>query len=328
MIKLDKGFMKFYLLLISLIFGLFLATFVSAGCCIFSTDATAYCMDFDDSQDAIAAGCNFDGYVDDICEFTECAYFGCCHADCTWKQKGECMGSVFSNFESCDTVSGCSGTCCKVGDGENAVLYDNVGEAACDDQGGTFFYESCSEISIGLDYYRLSGTVKDSDDNVLPDVQVFANTYRTISGGDGGYVFNSVAEGDYQIISYLAGYQHFSPANDIFVRINSDTVQDIVMVQDPESRVTIEGRVEDTIGNPIQGASIVLDNRFTANSDTDGYYTMVIIISEGSYDLSASKNGFREQTIQVNVQPGGLFGGMDFTLAVDAGTSNCGNGVT
>ena len=54
---------------------------------------------------------------------------------------------------------------------------------------------------------------------------------------------------------------------------------------------------------------------------------MVIIISEGSYDLSASKNGFREQTIQVNVQPGGLFGGMDFTLAVDAGTSNCGNGI-
>ena len=41
---------------------------------------------------------------------------------------------------------------------------------------------------------------------------------------------------------------------------------------------------------------------------------MVIIISEGSYDLSASKNGFREQTIQVNVQPGGLFGGMDFTI--------------
>ncbi|MBC8181331.1 carboxypeptidase regulatory-like domain-containing protein, partial [candidate division KSB1 bacterium] len=58
---------------------------------------------------------------------------------------------------------------------------------------------------------------------------------------------------------------------------------------------TIEGYVYDDVSNPIEGASITIDESEYAVSGADGYYSFNL--NAGTYDVTASKFGYETQTI-------------------------------
>jgi hypothetical protein len=79
----------------------------------------------------------------------------------------------------------------------------------------------------------------------------------------------------------------------------------LIVTQDPVSSGggTLTGQVQDSSGNPLQGAQILLDNGQSAISLSDGSYA-ISGIAPGPHLLSTTLLGYREATGQVTVAPG------------------------
>ena len=78
----------------------------------------------------------------------------------------------------------------------------------------------------------------------------------------------------------------------------------------------LDGYVYDTVGNPLDGASVVAapaTQGADAITDPTGYYTMPL--APGTYDVTASKNGYTSQTINDVVIVSGTVTSQDFNLA-------------
>ncbi len=79
--------------------------------------------------------------------------------------------------------------------------------------------------SFCLGQFQLSGIITDADGTILPDAEVYLKELKLFSLADsnGVYVFNDIAQGDYQVIAFYYGYQ----VSDKSVSIDQNSVLNI-----------------------------------------------------------------------------------------------------
>ena len=139
----------------------------------------------------------------------------------------------------------------------------------------------------------ISGTVKDTLEAGIGTATVTLCTSGDVCddpmavNGDGTYLFENIAVGDYYVIAEAADYN--TKQTGVFTLSDDETeVQDLTLTKNGE----VYGYVTDVDTNPLSGATI--DVYFegglvgTAISDGDGYYE-VTGLEENTYDLEVSK---------------------------------------
>jgi len=327
---------KFFLL-VALIFLMLLVGSVYGAdfCCTATENSSAYCVEFSSEADATAAGC--DVVENNICEFTGCAYVGCCPDDCSWKRQDQCFSASFKPFTACEDVSSCSPTCCVLNPDTNPFPTEGYGSGAwedmCDDNGGDWYPNPCSEVEdFSGSYGSLYGYVKDTNLDPLAGVTVFAGAYSAVTNGEGKYRFSNIPTSSspgYSLRGYFKSYSQTNTVYGIVTRGGDDPAgDDILMAYDTNAVVTIKGNVKDSYGAAIVGAIIIINNDGDhAVTDSIGYYELVTQITAGTYDLTAKKSGYNSESTTVSVEPGERYGGNDFTLVPTSGSATCQNGV-
>jgi len=90
----------------------------------------------------------------------------------------------------------------------------------------------------------------------------------------------------------------------------------------PDTYLSINGRVVDNNGDGIYNATVLLSGPqgsiYTLSSYA-GFYYIYGVIPDGTYDLTAVKNGYNPQTVSIDVEAGELYEGYDFTLVGTGG---------
>jgi len=105
---------------------------------------------------------------------------------------------------------------------------------------------------------------------------------------------------------------------DVAVSTDNDTAVTTVTV-DP-SQGTIEGTVTDTNGDPIQGATVTVDETGdSATTDSSGFYEITSVES-GEKTVTASASGYSTVSKSVDVPPQGDVVTVDYQLSSDTGT--------
>jgi len=321
--------------IVSFVFFSLLLIPVSADvCCTAANNASAYCTEFASSTVAYSAGCQV--VSNDVCEFTDCAYVGCCVNDCSWKRKDQCSnGTSFYAFTLCsdDTVAECSPSCCVTMSGGQPFPQEGYGQgnwkSYCEDNGGDWSPDPCSQIGEYGAYGKISGYVKDTSGITLAGATVYAGTYSTTTNGNGFYRFNQVpiSPSGFSMKAYYTGYMQQNTVTAPVTKDTETTASDIIMASDTNSVVEVSGRVTDSLGNGIAGVIIVIDDDGDSTfTDVLGYYTLRAIIDAGTYNLEAKKSNYNTGSTSIAVEPG-LPYDIDFTLTPSSGISTCDNGV-
>ncbi|MGC9041156.1 MAG: carboxypeptidase regulatory-like domain-containing protein [Roseiflexus sp.] len=134
--------------------------------------------------------------------------------------------------------------------------------------------------------YRISGRVTGSFGEGLPGARVSDGTRSAITDANGNYVIEGAPSGAYALTASLSGYT-FTP-NPLWVVVNSDVGgQDFTVVC---SSCTISGRVVDSAGNGVAGATIS-DGMRSATTNAQGFYTLSSV-PPGTYTLTPSHSDY------------------------------------
>ena len=152
----------------------------------------------------------------------------------------------------------------------------------------------------------ISGTVRDSITGaVVGGATVAYSGGSTTTAGDGTYTLSNVTAGSYTVTASDTGYAS-DPVTNVSVAVGVTTTQNFTLMP---NQGTISGTVKDSVsGNGIVGASVDCTGTMpctgTMTSDSTGDY-ILSGLTEGSYEVTASKSGYSSQTFTVNVGPGG-----------------------
>jgi len=144
----------------------------------------------------------------------------------------------------------------------------------------------------------LSGKVTDSSSNVVAGATVTFTSadgqiYATTTDANGNYALSSVAPATYTGVAVKAGFGSQTQTGLVVASGAALTVN--FTLQPGPGAVT--GRVLDTSGNPIAGASVFFSNgspavvAATATTDATGTYT-IAALTAGTYSVTASATGF------------------------------------
>jgi len=199
----------------------------------------------------------------------------------------------------------------------------------CEDNGGDWSPDPCSQIGEYGAYGKISGYVKDTSGITLAGATVYAGTYSTTTNGNGFYRFNQVpiSPSGFSMKAYYTGYMQQNTVTAPVTKDTETTASDIIMASDTNSVVEVSGRVTDSLGNGIAGVIIVIDDDGDSTfTDVLGYYTLRAIIDAGTYNLEAKKSNYNTGSTSIAVEPG-LPYDIDFTLTPSSGISTCDNGV-
>lgn len=150
---------------------------------------------------------------------------------------------------------------------------------------------------------------------------------KTLTNSNGEYALKLV-EGSYDLKAKHQSFQ--DAARTVSVRAGDATRADFElrqarsgfvgtgggsMIRQPEARTgQLAGRVSDSNGKPIAGASIALQGQRRVNTDQEGNYTLVELMPD-SYRIAVSKIGFagEEKTISIRA---GVPTRLDFVLKI------------
>jgi len=149
----------------------------------------------------------------------------------------------------------------------------------------------------------IEGTVKDGDDAAIVEatVVVEGTNLSATTDANGDYLLENVPAGDQQVTASADGY--YSETEMVTV-VEDDTVtQNFVLdAIPPAPTYTVSGIVTDTDeGYALEGATVAIEETGqTAITDSEGTYS-ISDIEEGTYDITASKEGYASQTKTVTV---------------------------
>ena len=138
------------------------------------------------------------------------------------------------------------------------------------------------------------------------------NQRMAVSGNDGTYAFERLADGEYHINTEAT--EHYSRAQ-ISVRAGVDFV-DLVLTGQRE--LSVNGLVSTAGGDPLTGVMVTPlgQSPLTVSSGEDGRYTFEIKLMETAQSLAvrASKQGYKDREVRLDkIQPGA---GSDFELNI------------
>jgi hypothetical protein len=145
-------------------------------------------------------------------------------------------------------------------------------------------------------------------------------THKTTTASDGTYSFSGLTEGSYQVNVVAANYVSQSVTN-VGVTPGGTATKNVALVPNPGS---ITGTVKDSVSStPISGATVCISTSGTCTATTTttngvGVYTLTLI-TEGSYQVTASAIGFSSLSATVPVAPGTATT-QDFSLVAGPGT--------
>lgn len=209
------------------------------------------------------------------------------------------------------------------GDGKLNDEVRNLIEATCDDIGlsGIGYGRINAAQAVGSDPVppgAITGQVTDAEDgSAISGVQVSDGINTALTDAAGMYTIEAVSPGNYQVVASKEGYQTSS----VTVNVVSGTtaVADFFL-----SQIIVPGSIAGTVtdtkdGSPIVGA-VVTDGTRTATTDASGEYS-IADISPGSYQVTASKEGYESLTSSVTVLSGATTV-MDFYLNQEAPVAN------
>jgi hypothetical protein len=307
-------------------------------CCTSSTNASAHCIEYSSQQEAMNSGCV--AGVAEPCAHTDCNHLGCCPSTCSWDYKSNCFGSTFQAFTFCNTITACTSSCCIVEIGGNPMPFEWFGidtQQNCMYLGGEFHPSPCNEVDItGTSYGSLEGYVKNTNQDPLSDVIVYAGPYKQITNSEGYYYFDQLpatpqgGQTGFLLRAYLTSYtqeDETPPLRGVVIANEENIAQDIIMIYDISSAITIKGRVVDRNGNGISSAVVIIDDSSSTFTDSEGFYTLVTNVLTGSYSLKATKTGYAVSEINLDVESGMIYDGNDFTLSPDTSSYPCGDGI-
>jgi thermitase len=117
----------------------------------------------------------------------------------------------------------------------------------------------------------------------------------------GTYTIANVSPGTYQVVASKAGYQ--SSSLTVIVLSGATAVANFSM-----SQIILPGSITGSVtnaknGSPIVGAAVI-DGTRTATTDATGKYTIANVLP-GTYQVVASKEGYQNSSLTVNVFSGG-----------------------
>jgi len=143
----------------------------------------------------------------------------------------------------------------------------------------------------------LSGQVIDLETNeFISGVEIYIQrnweTYETVSGEEGYFIFEEVPVGHYHVIAGMEGYEQF---NEI-VEIDGDVFLEIILEPIPVGDYVLSGTVTDAeTGDVIPEVHVQLmgeqGHHNFAETNEDGYYEFTGLF-EGTYQLMAFTNGW------------------------------------
>ena len=167
---------------------------------------------------------------------------------------------------------------------------------------------STTEVKIKLDSpggtnddYTAYGTITDADGNALAGVSVQVDGDNTVeTDADGKWEITDLLKGDYSIVASKEGY---SPVSQDVTLESKDFRTEVTLTlskQAVPNEYTVYGTITDADGNAVAGVTVrVGDN--TVVTDADGKWE-ITGLSEGSYSIIASKDGFTFTQQNVTVQ--------------------------
>ena len=156
----------------------------------------------------------------------------------------------------------------------------------------------------------IEGTVKDEADAAIVGATVVAEgTSLSVTTGENGYyLLENVAVGDQQVTASAEGY--YSKTAKVTVVEDVTITQDFVLQAIPT--YTVLGTVTDAEGNALEGATVtIMGTELSAITGSGGTYS-ISDVEEGTYDITASKDGYSSQTKPVTVETDTT---VDFALA-------------
>lgn len=137
----------------------------------------------------------------------------------------------------------------------------------------------------------VSGLIKDTGDVPIGNVTIIDGVgHTTTSTASGEYTLSSMAAGTYTISPAVAGYV-FSPASRTITLSVSMTGQDFTGTAVSGGSYTVSGRVTDTSGVAVSGATVASNDGHTATTNSNGDYT-ITSLTAGSYVISPSKPSY------------------------------------
>jgi thermitase len=188
-------------------------------------------------------------------------------------------------------------------------------EATCDDIGVTGIGHGRINAaravgSVPVLPGKISGQVTDAKDrSAISGAQVSDGIATTLTDATGSYTIDNVAPGSYQVVASKEGYQTSSLTVNVFsgtTAVVNFSLSQIIALG------CITGSVTDAKdGSPIVGAAVT-DGTRMATTDASGKYT-IGDVPPGSYQVTASKEGYESVTSTVTVVSGATTV-MDFSL--------------
>lgn len=157
----------------------------------------------------------------------------------------------------------------------------------------------------------LSGIVKNNNSVPIQGATVQIASKSTTTAIDGSYSISNIPVGTYTATASATNYTENIVANVSITKNNTSTVNftlNTIVI----STYTVTGKVTDTGSNSIDNALVTIEGtNLSANTGLDGTYSISGVAS-GTYNFTASTNGFDSQT--QNVVVNGNVTNLNFSL--------------
>lgn len=148
----------------------------------------------------------------------------------------------------------------------------------------------------------VGGVVKDENGTPLAGAAVQIGELSTETGADGSFMIENVPVRASEIRIMLDGYSDYvrSVSLNEFIEEDFTITVDAVLVADKTGMIT--GTVQDILGNPIEGAEVLLGEiDIKAETGADGTFRLEGFVT-GNYTVTVSAEGYADTAIQVSAQ--------------------------
>ena len=293
---------------------------VNSGCCLDSVNTTNWCTN------KTPPLCPQNAYINTDCSArAECMNTVCCLLTgptlCQSLQGSQCPGTqnqVQTYDGSCNIPECDEGCCQKISQGTITDCFDSY-KIECISP-NIFSSSSCSEnkCSGNYDKANITGYVKNVSGSPLQGATVYYEGFSTTTNTNGFYSLVNIPAGTRYIKASKQGYQD----NEQLITVPKDITVNFNFTLNQSQLGSLEGYVKDSSNNKIPSALVSdASHSYYTYTNTIGYYS-ITNIPIGTYQFTASKQGYNQSTAIINIQAKNNF--YNFTISYIP--SVCGDG--
>ena len=129
-------------------------------------------------------------------------------------------------------------------------------------------------------------------------------TFSATTDSAGNYRIDGIEPGNYTLAAYRTGFLRATSNPGVVFTVEGDTLQQASLTLVPSAPGSLSGKVSDTAGNGVSGASVTFTSSdgqiYSITTDANGNYSLPNV-QPGTYTGTASKTGFGTATQTVTV---------------------------